>query len=80
MTNRKDRSIDTPVVVMIYNRPEHTTKVLSEVKEANPPAVFVVADGSKSESDRLRCERTRDVISEIGFSCELKRNFTKDNL
>jgi hypothetical protein len=75
-----DNQLSTPVVIFIYDRPDHTKKVLTEIDKADPPLLFVVADGAANHNTQIRCQKTRDLIGEVEFDCEVKRNFADENL
>jgi GR25 family glycosyltransferase involved in LPS biosynthesis len=63
-----------PIVLFVYNRPDHTQKVLDALKnnpEAKDSELFVYSDGAKentTESEMEHIEETRQVIkSLVGF-------------
>ncbi len=63
-----------PIVLFVYNRPDHTQKVLDALKnnpEAKDSELFVYCDGAKenaTDSEKEKIEETRQVIREIlGF-------------
>lgn len=63
-----------PIVLFVYNRPDHTQKVLDALKnnpEAKDSELFVYCDGAKenaTEKEKLLIEETRQVIKNIiGF-------------
>lgn len=72
----------TPVVLLLYTRPD-TTRALAEiVAAARPPRVLVVADGPRSgdADDAARCEETRAVVAETDWGCEVVMNYADENL
>jgi hypothetical protein len=70
----------TPVVLLIYRRPELLRRVAERVHAANPPLLLVVADGPRDVSERALCEESRDVIRQFAWSGEVRWNAADSNL
>jgi hypothetical protein len=72
----------TPVVILLYNRPELTRNLIDALRRVRPSHVLVVADGPKpgSERDALAVERTRAELQGIDWPCRVERNFAAANL
>ena len=75
-------AFETPVLFIIFNRPEHTRKVFDVIKMLRPEKLYVAADGPRpgSQSDIVKCRETREVISLIDWPCELDTLFRNENL
>ena len=71
----------TPVVFLLFNRPDSTRKVFQRIRGARPPCLLVVADGPRQ--DRLGeaelCRISRAVIDEVDWPCTVERNFSDEN-
>lgn len=65
-------SFKTPVVFIIYNRPDKTEKVFSVIKKIKPAQLFIIADGPKNNADELLCNQAREVIKTIDWEVDLK--------
>lgn len=82
----EDRSdgwnLDTPVAMMIYDRPDHTARVFDQIAEAEPPVLLVVADGPSGEDpdERARCREARAVTEVIEWECTVYRNYADTNM
>ena len=50
-----------PALLIAYNRPEHTARVMASMREAGIREVFVALDGPSSGSQEM-CDRTRAVV------------------
>jgi hypothetical protein len=64
-----------PIVLFVYNRPEHTKKTVEALKlnEASSDSfLFVFADGNKSGKDKNAVSEVRDYISSINGFKEIK--------
>src|SRR5437867_2884987 len=72
----------TPVAFLVFNRPDTTKKVFSEIARAKPEKLFVVADGPRHEraGEAERCEAVRKVIAGIDWSCDLYTNYSDANV
>lgn len=72
----------TPVVLLIFNRPEVTKKVFSAIREVKPSKLLVVADGPRSKyvNDIEKCESTRKIIDLVDWDCEVVKRYHKHNL
>jgi GR25 family glycosyltransferase involved in LPS biosynthesis len=74
---------ETPILLITFNRPEHTRKVFEEIKKQKPKHVFVFQDGVRqgNDSDIEKCSDVRSLFMEpIGFECELETYFSTINL
>lgn len=70
----------TPVVLIIYHRPELVNKLIENLRFVKPKKIYVIADGPKNMEDKIACESTRAVIDTIDWPCEVKKIYSKDNL
>jgi hypothetical protein len=73
----------TPVLFIIFNRPETTQKVFDVIKQVKPTQLFVAADGPRKnkQGEMKLCEQTRDIVlKEIDWDCEVKTLFREENL
>ena len=75
------KPLDTPVVLLIFNRPELTSQVMEQIARAQPRRLLVIADGPRNEAESEKCEQTRKrVLDRIDWPCELLTDFSKGNL
>lgn len=74
--------MNTPVVLMIFNRAETTAHVLSEIARAKPPKLLVVADGPRPNrpEDIERCAAARAMIDRVDWDCEVLKNYAETNM
>ena len=89
MTLKTDRGIfipntsfSTPVLFLIFNRPDTTQQVFSAIREAKPPRLYVAADGPRSDypDDAESCEIARSIATNVDWDCEVKTLFRETNL
>jgi hypothetical protein len=74
--------MNTPVVLIIFRRPDLTEQVLDRIARARPKQLFVVADGPRAGNaeDLENCQATRAVIDRIDWDCEVHKKFSDTNL
>ena len=74
--------MQTPVALFIFNRPDTTARVLSEIAKARPPELFVVADGPRDgrAQEAEQCAATRRVIARVDWPCRVRTNFSQHNM
>ena len=72
----------TPVVLIIFNRPAQTEKVFEVIRQAKPPKLLVIADGSRAErpGEAEKCTAARAVIDRVDWDCEVFKNYSDVNL
>ena len=89
MTLKTDRgtfipnaTFTTPVLFLIFNRPDTTKQVFSAIQKARPPRLYVAADGPRSEnpSEATSCELVRSIALNVDWECEVKTLFRDQNL
>ena len=74
--------MNTPVLFLIFNRPDVTEEVFNAIKIAKPPKLFVAADGPRNgqKDDVAKCEQTRAIINQVDWTCEVKVLYQSQNL
>ena len=72
----------SPILFLIFNRPDTTIKVFEAIKQARPTKLYIAADGPRPSkpNDTLMCSETREIVSQIDWECEVKTLFRKNNL
>ena len=72
----------SPILFLIFNRPETTKKVFSTIKKAQPLRLYIAADGPRSEKpeEANRCELSRNIALNVDWDCEVKTLFRDHNL
>lgn len=73
---------ETPILLIIFNRKDTTQIVFDELKKIKPKYLYVAADGPRKNisDDFEKCMKTRDIINQIEWNCEVKTLFHDDNL
>jgi len=72
----------TPVIFIIFKRPETTQKVFERIRQAKPPKLLVVADGPRPErsGEAEKSFEARLIIDQVDWECEVLKNYSATNL
>ena len=72
----------TPVAFIIFNRPETTERVFTELAKAKPTKLLVVADGARQNKvgEAEKVAATREIIERVDWDCEVITNYSDVNL
>ena len=76
-------SLQTPILLLLFNRLDPAKKVFEKIREVKPAKFFVAADGPRAgkAGEQEKCEAVRNyVIKNIDWACEVKTLFRQENL
>lgn len=73
-------SCKTPVVFIVFRRPDLARSVFERIREVKPPKLFVLADGPRNETDVSLCEQARAVTEAVDWPCEVIRDYAEANM
>lgn len=74
---------ETPILYLIFNRPNETIKSFEAIKKIKPKTLYIAADGPRKTiiSDIVDCEKVRKyVLTNIDWECDVKTLFRNENL
>lgn len=74
--------LQTPVVLILFNRPALTAQVFARIRQLQPRQLFLIADGPRPThfDDQTRCALARQVVAEIDWPCCVQRDYSETNL
>lgn len=74
--------MQTPVALILFNRPDCTARVFEAIAAARPAKLFLIADGPRAHrpDDAARCAAARAVVERVAWPCEVVRVFSDENL
>lgn len=78
-TTASDGGLHTPVVLLIFNRPDFTEQVFRAIAKVRPKRLFVFADGPRTAAEASQCAATRAVIK-VDWPCDLTMEVAESNL
>lgn len=75
-------SLETPVTVILFNRPERVRELVRLLRQVRPRHVLAVADGPRGghASDAESCREARNALDAIDWPCRIDREFSESNL
>jgi len=79
--NAGDDFLETPVLLVVFNRPEHTRRVIDAIAKAKPKVLLIAADGPRTASEHALCDETRKVaLACVTWECNVLTAFSDENL
>jgi hypothetical protein len=74
--------ITTPVLLMVFNRPEKTQRVFDIIKSVKPQKLYIAADAPRGHiaTDIENCAKVREIVSQINWECDARFLFHDKNL
>jgi hypothetical protein len=78
-----NENFNTPILFIVFNRPDTTRRVFEAIKGKKPKQLFVAADGPRENrsGEKEKCEEVRKLILDnIDWDCEVKTLFREKNL
>jgi hypothetical protein len=74
--------VETPVALIIFNRPATTRRVFMKIAEARPRQLFVIADGPRPNhpDDAQQCAAARAVVESVDWPCTVVTTYAETNL
>ncbi|HLP95718.1 MAG TPA: hypothetical protein VK168_16860 [Saprospiraceae bacterium] len=72
---------DTPVLLLLFNRPAHTQVVLDRLRAIQPSRVFVHCDGPRTNKDgeAAQVAAVREAVAGIDWPCEMHTLYRDEN-
>ena len=72
----------SPILFLVFNRPDTTARVFEAIKAAQPPRLYVAADGPRPgrDGEAALCAETRRLATAVDWPCEVKTQFQEQNL
>ena len=75
-------SIEVPVLLVVFNRPDITKKIVDKLREFEIKELYVFADGPRKNNieDLNKCQKVRETINnDINWECKKTTNFKNKN-
>lgn len=73
---------NTPILFLIFNRPETTERVFEKIREIKPKQLFIAADGPREGNtyDEINCKSARKITTNVDWDCEVFTLLREENL
>jgi hypothetical protein len=75
-------TLQTPVVLVVFKRPDTTRKVFEAISKARPARLLVIGDAPREgrPEEVEACNEVREIVARVDWPCEVSSNFSKNNL
>ncbi len=75
-------SFQTPILLIIFNRPSTTQLVFNELRKLRPTKLFVAGDGPRPDKpgEAEKCTAARAIINQVDWPCEVFTFFRDENV
>lgn len=75
-------TLKTPVLFLVFNRPDVTKRVFQAIREARPFQLFIAADGPRTEKsgEQNKCDAVRSIVKDVDWDCDVQTLFRDKNL
>lgn len=73
--------LKTPILLLIFNRPESTQLVFDAIRKSRPQRLFVKADGPRAHKpgEAELCAQARDIVRQVDWECDANYSFEEAN-
>jgi hypothetical protein len=76
-----EHPLETPVALIIFNRPKETARAIAAIRAVRPKRLFVIADGPRNDLEKTLCDETRAVVeTAVDWPCDVQKNYSATNL
>src|SRR6185295_13628062 len=71
-----------PVLLLAFNRPDTTERVLESLRAARPAHIFFAVDGPRAgrEGEAVRVAQVHRLAERIDWDCDVRTLFREQNL
>lgn len=75
-------ALNTPILFLIFNRPDTTERVFEAIREVRPTRLYVAADGPRltKPGEAERCAEARRIATSVDWHCDVKTLFRDPNI
>ncbi len=74
---------ETPIALIIFNRPNLTRYVFNEIRKAKPKELFVISDAPREEKgneEKELVQKAREIAEQVDWKCKVYKRFATQNL
>jgi hypothetical protein len=70
-----------PILLIVFNRPDTTSRVFEAIRKIRPKALYVAADGPRPgrDGERSVCDRVRAIATNVDWECNVHTRFLEEN-
>lgn len=66
------KQLTTPVLFLVFNRPEKTKEVFEVIRQARPTKLYVAVDAPREtrEDDIINCKKVKEIVHNVDWPCK----------
>ncbi len=73
--------IETPILILVFNRPDKIKLLLNELKLFKPIKIYIGADGPRNQKEMSLTNEVRKIIdNSINWECDVFKLYREENL
>lgn len=78
----EQHQFDTPILFIIFNRPDTTQIVFEQIRKIKPQTLYVFADGPRKNriGEEEKCKLAREIIQSVDWECNIRKIYNEENL
>ncbi|WP_285010271.1 nucleotide-diphospho-sugar transferase [Pedobacter faecalis] len=78
----KAYQVKSPILFLVFNRPEVTKLVFDEIRKAQPSRLYIAADGPRGNrpDETDLCKKVLEIVDQITWPCTVQRLVRMENL
>jgi GNT-I family len=75
-------SMNTPILLMAFNRPDTTRQVMDALRKVQPTHLYVAVDGPRAnkEGEKALCDEVKKIATTVDWECDVVTLFREQNL
>jgi len=75
-------SIEVPLLIIAFNRPEVTRSTFKYIQNAQPKNLYVAIDGARQgiDGEKKQVELVKEILKDISWDCDVHYKFNDKNL
>ncbi len=74
------KQLNTPVLLIGFNRPDLTARVMASIKKVKPRALYFAVDGPRNDKEQTLVKEVQRIIGLVDWQCVVKTKFQDRNL
>lgn len=76
----KNKEFSIPILFLVFNRPDTTKEVFSEIRKIKPKKLYVAADGARNGKDQELIKKVKSIVEKVDWDCEVSYLFREKNM
>lgn len=74
--------MNTPVLLLIFNRPYTTKRVFEAIRKQQPSRLYIAADGARDHvpGEKEKSRQVREIVKNVDWDCEVKTLYRNNNI